>query len=173
MRTTRRDMAPAARGCASLGPLPQRRNPPISSLILLIHSLGRWTLGQPRPLRLALWPAYRAFDLIFVKLLAGADIPAGCSLGAGVVFAHGGKGVVISDQATIGDRVTIYHQVTIPNGVHVEDDVWIAPGAKIAANVTIGRDSKIGPNSFVDADVPPLSVAVGVPASFRSRKSQK
>jgi serine O-acetyltransferase len=152
--------------------LSQRRNPPISSLILLIHALGRWTLEQPRPLRLGLWPVYRALDLVFVKLLAGADVPAGCRLGTGVVFAHGGKGVVISDQAVIGDHVTIYHQVTIPDGVTVEDDAWIAPGAKIAANVTIGRDSKIGPNSFVDKDVPARSVAVGVPASFRSRQSR-
>jgi serine O-acetyltransferase len=108
-------------------------------------------------------------DLIVVKLLAGADIPAGCALGNDVVFPHGAKGVVISEDAVIGDRVTIYHQVTIPEGVRIEDDVWIAPGAKIAANVTIGRDSKIGPNSFVDGDVPERSIAVGVPASFRPR----
>jgi serine O-acetyltransferase len=163
----------ARQGYASLAPVPQRRNPPISSLILLIHSAGRWTLDQPRLLRIGLWPVYKALDLVFVKLLAGADIPAGCKIGTGVVFAHGGKGVVISDQAVIGDRVTIYHQVTIPDGVTIENDVWIAPGAKFAANVTIGRDSKIGPNSFVDSDVPEWSVAIGVPASSRPRQGKE
>ena len=119
----------------------------------------------------ALWPIYRLLDLVVVKILAGADVPAGCHLGSNVVLPHGAKGVVISDTAVVGDRVTIYHQVTLPEGVAIGHDVWIAPGAKFAAHVTVGHFSKIAPNSFVDKDVPEGSIATGVPATTRRRSS--
>lgn len=51
-----------------------------------------------------------------------------------------------------------------PRPVVIEDDVWIAAKASILPGVTIGRGSVIGASSVVNKDVPPFSVAVGVPA---------
>ncbi len=55
--------------------------------------------------------------------------------------------------------------------ITVEDDVWIAGRVTLTAGVTIGRGSVIGAGAVVTTDIPPWSVAVGVPARvIRSRK---
>lgn len=48
--------------------------------------------------------------------------------------------------------------------ITIEDDVWIAGRVNIMAGVTIGRGSVIGAGSIVTHDIPPYSIAVGVPA---------
>lgn len=46
----------------------------------------------------------------------------------------------------------------------IEDDVWIGSHVVITNNVTIGKGSVIGAGAVVTHDIPPYSVAVGVPA---------
>lgn len=48
--------------------------------------------------------------------------------------------------------------------ITIEDDVWVAGRVNITAGVTIGKGSVIGAGSVVTKDIPPYSVAVGVPA---------
>lgn len=84
----------------------------------------------------------------------------------------------------IGNNVRIAPNVMIISGNHVfdnpeipickqgmdtkpitiEDDVWVAGRVNIMAGVTIGKGSVIGAGSVVTKDIPPYSVAVGVPA---------
>jgi acetyltransferase-like isoleucine patch superfamily enzyme len=47
--------------------------------------------------------------------------------------------------------------------VIIEDDVWIGGGAMINKGVRIGKGSVIGAGSVVTRDIPPYSIAVGVP----------
>lgn len=55
--------------------------------------------------------------------------------------------------------------------VVIEDDVWIGAGVKISKGVRIGRGCVIGSGSVVTKDIPPFSVAAGVPCSIiKSRK---
>ncbi len=55
--------------------------------------------------------------------------------------------------------------------VIIEDDVWIGAGVQINKGVRIGRGCVIGSGSVVTKDIPPYSVAVGVPCQvIRSRK---
>jgi acetyltransferase-like isoleucine patch superfamily enzyme len=51
----------------------------------------------------------------------------------------------------------------------VEDGVWVGAGAIVLPGVTIGRKSIIGAGSVVTRDVPPYSIAVGVPARATRR----
>ena len=46
----------------------------------------------------------------------------------------------------------------------IEDDVWIGYGVIIMSGVHIGRGSVIGAGSVVTKDLPPYSIACGVPA---------
>jgi acetyltransferase-like isoleucine patch superfamily enzyme len=53
----------------------------------------------------------------------------------------------------------------------IEDDVWIGAAVVINKGVTIGKGSVIGAGSVVTKDIPPYSVAVGVPCKvIRSRE---
>lgn len=45
----------------------------------------------------------------------------------------------------------------------IEDNVWIASGVTVCAGVTIGHNSVIGAGSVVTRDIPPNSLAYGVP----------
>ena len=46
----------------------------------------------------------------------------------------------------------------------IEDNVWCGVHVVVTSGVTIGRRSVIGANSVVTTDIPPYSIAAGVPA---------
>ena len=48
--------------------------------------------------------------------------------------------------------------------VTIEDDVWIGLNCTILQGITIGRGSVVGAGAVVTKDLPPWSVAMGVPA---------
>ncbi len=50
------------------------------------------------------------------------------------------------------------------NQVIIEDNVWIGESVSVLPNVTIGKGSVIGSNSVVTKNIPPYSIAIGVPA---------
>ena len=53
----------------------------------------------------------------------------------------------------------------------IHDDVWIGLNVVVLQGVTIGQGSIIGAGSVVTRDVPPFSIARGVPAKVvRSRR---
>jgi acetyltransferase-like isoleucine patch superfamily enzyme len=58
-------------------------------------------------------------------------------------------------------------------GIVIEDDCWLGSGVKVLDGVTIGKGSVIGAGSVVTKNIPPFSVAVGVPARvIKSRNTQ-
>ena len=73
------------------------------------------------------------------------------------------------EQLEFGDRVRFYGNNTVgtakDNGYPViEDDVWIGAGAIVLPGVTVGRGSIVAAGAVVTADVPPFTLAGGVPA---------
>lgn len=93
--------------------------------------------------------------------------------------------IEIGDNVMMSPRVSIYaenHLFDHPDlsikeqgvkreFVKIEDDCWIAANTVILAGVTIGRGSVIAAGSVVTKDIPPYSVAGGVPAKvIKSRK---
>jgi len=103
------------------------------------------------------------------------EIGKGVELGEGIVFVHT-MGTVIGGDAKVGDRVWIMSNVTIgtakDNGYpRIGNDVRIGAGARILGPVTIGDGAVIGANAVVLSDVPAGAVAVGVPATIRSRET--
>lgn len=55
-------------------------------------------------------------------------------------------------------------------GIVIEDDCWLGSGARVLDGVTIGQGSIIGAGAVVTKDIPPYSVAVGVPAKVISKR---
>ena len=83
-----------------------------------------------------------------------------------------GKNVLIADHVSIRDtdheftnsEVIIKNQGLVTDPIIIEDDVWIAHGVIVTKGVVIGKGSVIGANSVVTKNIPPYSVAVGIPA---------
>lgn len=88
--------------------------------------------------------------------------------------------IVIGNDVTLGSHVLIEdHSHGTPNDIDtpvmkrplhskgpiiIEDNVWIGENACILANVIIGKGSIIGANAVVTHNIPPYSIAAGVPA---------
>lgn len=66
--------------------------------------------------------------------------------------------------------VPIRVQGTTRQGITIEDDVWVGSNAIFLDGSRVGRGSVIGAGSVVRGNIPPYSIAVGVPAKvIRSR----
>jgi acetyltransferase-like isoleucine patch superfamily enzyme len=66
--------------------------------------------------------------------------------------------------------IPIRAQGTTRQGITIEDDVWVGSNAIFLDGSRVGRGSVIGAGSVVRGNIPPYSIAVGVPAKvIRSR----
>jgi serine O-acetyltransferase len=127
-----------------------------------------WTHGLKFPARVGAQ---------ILRFWTGIEIHPGATIGRRFFIDHG-MGVVIGETAEIGDDVMMYHGVTLggrslehaKRHPTVRDGVTIGAGAKVLGPIVIGERSVIGANAVVVTEVPPDSVAVGIPAVIKPRK---
>jgi acetyltransferase-like isoleucine patch superfamily enzyme len=90
----------------------------------------------------------------------GLRIGSGCDISAGAqVYSHDTVERVLSE-----GRAEIAR-----SPVSIGDHVHVGAGAVIGRGVTVGHHSVIGACAFVNRDVPPYTVALGVPARAAGR----
>jgi maltose O-acetyltransferase len=93
-----------------------------------------------------------------------------------------GCSIVAHDHVSIGPRCLIgpycmildtpYHEVDperrlerpTPSPIRIDENVWLGIRVIVMPGVTIGRDSAVGAGSVVTHDIPPRTLAAGVPA---------
>lgn len=105
-----------------------------------------------------------------------AKIGDNCWIGAFCYVAHN---VVIGDNVSLANGVQIFdHDTSLYRATHgrenpvyytviIDDDVEIGANSVIIPNgkdITIGHNTIVGALSFVRDDIPPYSIAVGIPA---------
>ena len=76
-------------------------------------------------------------------------------------------GVTVFESVQIGSHCSIYSVSTIDNKkgpVIFEQNCSIGTHSSIMPGVTVGKNSIVGAHSLVLCDIPPNSVAVGIPA---------
>jgi serine O-acetyltransferase len=154
-----------------------RNDSQISRVVLLIYRLGHFLQGGRAPSSLVklFWPVYRFADLVWSKLLAGAELDPAACIGPGLWLPHGGRGVVVGIGVEIGPDVVIYHQVTV-GAVDINPGVWPLPvpvvegevrigtGARVLGQIRVGRNALVGVNALVLTDVPAGKTVAATPA---------
>ena len=108
-----------------------------------------------------------------------------------------GTNAVVDGHSTLGSRVSLQTNAYVPSETTIGDDVFVGPGAvltndqypvreddgllgptleddvSVGANatvlpgVTVGRGAFVAAGALVDGDVPPETLAMGVPATHR------
>tara|TARA_B100001971_G_C18211536_1_gene551028 strand:+ start:591 stop:992 length:402 start_codon:yes stop_codon:yes gene_type:complete len=66
----------------------------------------------------------------------------------------------------------IYKQGHDSGQIIVEDDVWLGAHVTLLPNIKIGKSSIIGAGSVVTSDIPPFSIAAGIPAKVIKRRNE-
>jgi len=76
-----------------------------------------------------------------------------CQIATGVVMMD-------NDFHGTGDR----DKIEAPTPIIIEDNVWLATRVIVLKGVTIGKGSTVASGAVVTKDIPPYSIAAGVPA---------
>ena len=93
-----------------------------------------------------------------------------CSIAPGVIFAP----ISTHNNSKRLRELGVLNDLEGRRAITIGDDVWIGANATILSGVTIGECSVIGANSLVNTDIPPFSLAYGVPVRVRrSLRHQK
>lgn len=118
------------------------------------------------------WSFARLY-LARLSVQTGISIPPGV-FGRGLAIAHYGS-IVVNDKARVGKYCRIHSATNIGIGKNgapiIGDFVYIGPGAVISGGIQIGSRSAVGANAVLLTDIPPQSIAVGVPAKAISNRS--
>ena len=97
----------------------------------------------------------------------GIQIHSCTRIGGGFYIGHG-VGIVIHPKTIIGNNVSVSQFLSIGsnhgNPAVIEDNVYLGPNVCLVENVRIGANSIVGAGAVVTKDIPPYSVAAGVPA---------
>jgi serine O-acetyltransferase len=145
--------------------------------VMLIYRFGRWRYEvRPALLRKFLSLLYKILYK-FIQIITGIELPCEVEIGRNFVIDHFG-GIVISGYAKFGDNCRIRNGVVVGlknveelGAPVIGNNVDIGAGAKVLGKINIGNNVLIGANAVVISNVPDNSIAVGVPATIRPRKS--
>ena len=82
--------------------------------------------------------------------------------GSGCLIA-GGTSLSVSDMHSVID-VKTRRRLNVAKDIHLGDRVWLGEGVRVLKGVTIGAGSIVGADAVVTKNIPPNSMAAGVPA---------
>ena len=147
--------------------------------VMAVYRFGRWRYKiRWRWLRVPLSAIYKILRLLS-EILTGIELPCEATVGRRFRIDHFG-GIIISGDAVFGDDCVVRNGVTVglrytgqSGSPVIGNRVDIGAGAKILGAIHIGDDVAIGANAVVLVDVPPNSIAVGIPARVLPRKSKR
>jgi serine O-acetyltransferase len=124
-------------------------------------------------------PLFGRLAYLILKLL-GIEIPQSVKIGKGLLIHHGGVGIVVHPNTTLGENVSIYPGVTLGRAdVHhsadrsnftqiiVEDNVILGSGSKILGNqgtLRVAAGTVVGANAVLLNSTAQNEIWAGIPA---------
>ncbi len=120
-------------------------------------------------------------DFTYNTIVVGDDV----SIGGGAAFIASESKIIIGNKVLFGPNVTIIggnHNTSVvgrymydvnekrpedDQDVIIEDDVWVGSNVTILKGVILARGCIIGAGSVVTHNIPPYSIAAGIPAKVR------
>jgi serine O-acetyltransferase len=143
--------------------------------VMAVYRFGGWRYRiRQRWIRTPFSAIYKLLKLLS-EILTGIDLPCEAIVGRRFRIDHFG-GIIISGDAVFGEDCVVRNGVTVGlrhsgkrGSPVIGSRVDIGAGAKILGPIRIGDDVAIGANAVVLIDVPPNSIAVGVPARILPR----
>lgn len=146
--------------------------------VMIVYRFGRWRYGVRPTLVRKLCSLLYEILFKFVQIVTGIELPCEAIVGRNFVIDHFG-GIIVSGYARFGDNCQIRNGVVVglrrieePYAPVIGNNVDIGAGAKLLGRIKIGDNSIIGANAVVLDDVPENSIATGVPAIIKPRRSQ-
>ncbi len=138
------------------------------------HDDGRLAIGKN---------CYISAGAILNTFEGWIEIGDDCSVNPQAIL-YGNGGLKIGNDVRIAPQAALiamnhrFEDASVPirlqgidaKGITIGNDVWIGLGAKITDGVHIGDGCVIGAGAVVTKNIPPFSVAVGVPAKVVSRR---
>jgi len=135
-----------------------------------MHVSGTANISLGKRCRLGMDVELRTIDKGKISMGEDTRLNRGCSLTSY-------SKITVGDFTIIGEFVSIRdanhgmkrgepmrYQEHDTRPIHIGRDVWIGRGSCILPGVTIGDGSVIGANSVLTRDIPPYSIAAGIPA---------
>ena len=131
-------------------------------------------------------PILPRFISVMLRFLYSCEIQPTADISPRAALIHRGLGCVFHENVVIEDGVKIYQNVTLGGGSGksntglekgcdhpvIKKDAVIYAGACVLGPITVGENSIVGANAVVLQDVPPNSLAVGVPAVIKKNASR-
>jgi serine O-acetyltransferase len=142
--------------------------------LMATHRYGCWAAGVRIPVIGQLLRLGYLWKKLWVSGFTGVDIMVGAKIGKRF-HVHTCHGIIIANDVAIGDDCVVNSGVCIVHSANSRGQgtptigrrVRLGVGAKVLGGVTVGEFSIVGANAVVTKDVPPFSVAAGVPATTR------
>jgi acetyltransferase-like isoleucine patch superfamily enzyme len=141
----------------------------------ILHKMARsWVVLIPAPLagrmiraQLHRWRGVKVGKNVFIgiEVMFDSVYPERIHIGNGCIITNNVQLLAHNrDLSDYGPGKTIKDLGYIIEDVVIEDDVVIGIGSTILPGVTIGKGAVIAAGSIVNKDIPPYSMAVGMPA---------
>jgi serine O-acetyltransferase len=146
--------------------------------VMIVYRFGRWRYGVRPALMRKLCSVVYKFLFKLVQIVTGVELPCEVIVGQNFIIDHFG-GIIISGYASFGNNCRIRNGVVVglrrieePYAPAIGNNVDIGTGAKLLGRIKIGDNCVIGANAVVLEDVPDNSIATGVPAIIKPRRSR-
>jgi acetyltransferase-like isoleucine patch superfamily enzyme len=146
---------------------------PLQGNVLEALRAGRLEVGEGTLLEPQVW--LTAPGEARIRIGAGTFLNVGVMVAAHELVEIGdhcmlANGCLVTDAAhrfDDPDRPVPWQGFTSKGPTRIGDDVWCGANVVVTSGVTIGERCVIGANSVVTRDLPPYSIATGVPAKVR------